>query len=600
MPEITFLPDRITVELSEGALILEGARLAGVFVETPCGGKGTCAKCIVRIVSGEVDFLNKTGLDTSDGSVLICQTTILNEPVVVELTNLPDGKGKFADLDISEYLPKVRQPFLKHVALSVPEPQLLDGLSDLDRFTDSFEKSVKCSGIRLPLDILTELPNTLREKEKTLVSYYIANSVAHVVNVSDSNKMYGAAVDIGTTTISLLLVDIESGLVLGSQTAYNAQVECGQDIISRINYAKKYRTGLKDRVLSTINTLISEVSNNAGIQKDNICCLSFAANTTMTQMLLGIEPEYIRLAPYTPAIFNTPVYTAGEIGVDANKNAPVAIAPAVGSYVGGDITAGALCTSLVNDSTETILFIDIGTNGEILLGNNEFIFACACSAGPAFEGGGIKHGVRASSGAIEKVVINSETGVPEIFTIDNADPVGICGSGIISLVAELFRNDLIDSAGKFSSRDCKNIISKGRNREYQLCEGVSISEQDIENLIRAKGAVFSACQTLLDSVGLAFEDLDRVYVAGGFGRFLNLEDSRTIGLLPRLPDNIYEFLGNSSLIGAYLTLVSEEKRLKMHELANATTYVDLSSEPDYMDKYMAAVFLPHTDMSLFE
>jgi len=353
-------------------------------------------------------------------------------------------------------------------------------------------------------------------------------------------------------------------------------------------------------VLSTINTLISEVSTNAGIRTDNIYCLSFAANTTMTQMLLGIEPEYIRLAPYTPTVFSTPVYTAGEIGVDANKKAPVAIAPAVGSYVGGDITAGALCTSLANDSTDTILFIDIGTNGEILLGNNEFLFACACSAGPAFEGGGVKHGVRASSGAIEKVVIDAETGSPEIFTIDNADPVGICGSGIISLVAELFRNDLIDSAGKLSHKDCKNIIGSGRSRVYQLCDGVSINEQDIENLIRAKGAVFSACQTLLDSVGLTFEELDRVYVAGGFGRFLNLDDARTIGLLPRLPDSKYVFLGNTSLIGAYLTLVSEEQRLKMHEIANVTTYVDLSSEPGYMDKYMAAVFLPHTDMSLFE
>jgi uncharacterized 2Fe-2S/4Fe-4S cluster protein (DUF4445 family) len=313
----------------------------------------------------------------------------------------------------------------------------------------------------------------------------------------------------------------------------------------------------------------------------------------MIHLLLGINPEYIRLSPYTPAVFLPQVYPAGHVGISACKNAPVLFAPAVGSYVGGDITSGLLCTplgeSLAAGSNKLVLFIDIGKNGEIVLGNSEFIFACACSAGPAFEGGGIKHGVRARTGAIERVVIG-DTGKPEVYTIGGAPPTGICGSGIISAVAELFRKGIIDQAGKFPEK----------NGEYLLCEGITISETDIDNFIRAKGAVFSACQTMLESVSFSFADVDRIYVAGGFGRFLDLEDARTIGLLPRLPDEKYTFLGNSSVIGAYLTMVSEEHRTREHELAGKITYMDLSSEPRYMDHYTAALFLPHTDRKLFE
>jgi len=322
-----------------------------------------------------------------------------------------------------------------------------------------------------------------------------------------------------------------------------------------------------------------------------------AGNTTMTHLLLGVMPEYIRLAPYTPAVFLPQVYNAGQLGIVACDNAPVLFAPAVGSYVGGDITAGLLCTSLAMEDDKTVLFIDIGTNGELVLGNGEFIFACACSAGPAFEGGGMKHGVRASKGAIERVKIDPYTGVAEVQTIGGTTPTGVCGSGIISVIAELYRNGMIDSAGKFMKHE--HVIRRDKNREYALYDGITISEADIGNFIRAKGAIFSACQTILKSVGLTFRDVERVYVAGGFGRFLDLEDARTVGLFPRLPDDQFMFLGNTSVIGAYLGLVSEERRAREHDIAGRITYVDLSNEPGYMDEYMGAQFLPHTDMELF-
>ena len=577
---VTFLPDNKTVEVSEAALLLEAARLAGVFIETPCGGKGTCQKCRVKIT---VDGI------TSD--VLICQTKIGDKPVMVELPKTASaGDGQFENFeDPSKYLPKAGEAFIKKVNLQVPLPALLDGLSDADRFSKTLIKTINCKSVDLPLAVLAVLPEKLRETNGEIQAYYfVENDIARVVDIS-REKAYGIAVDIGTTTVALWLVDLDDKKILAARTAYNDQIECGLDVISRINYAKKSLSDLRSRVLKTIGELITGVCKNTDVSPNRILNVSLAGNTTMIHLLLGIVPEYIRLAPYTPAVFIPQVYPAAQVGIAVCENAPVIFAPAVGSYVGGDITSGLLCTGLAVDSDKLILFIDIGTNGEIVLGNREFIFACACSAGPAFEGGGIKHGVRAGVGAIERVVID-ENGRPHIYTIGGAPPIGICGSGIISAVAEFFRKGIIDSAGKF-------VDEKG---EYALCEGITISETDIDNLIRAKGAIFSACQTLLASVSLSFEDVDSFCVAGGFGRFLDLEDARTIGLLPRLGDDKFSFLGNTSVIGAYLTLISEERRAKEHELAGKITYVDLSNESQYMDHYTAALFLPHTDRKLFE
>jgi len=617
MPQVTFLPANITQKLSEGASLLEGARLAGVFIETPCGGKGSCQKCRVQITTDGI---------TKDA--LICQTTVGDKPLTVQLPKNIAASGQFENFeDPARYVPENRTTFLKKLQLQVPLPALLDGLSDADRFSKAFLKAVDhtpslhggavdCNSVNLPIDVLAVLPEKLREADGASewpegaiqAYYYIEKNTLNVVDIS-REKAYGIAVDIGTTTVALWLVDLEDGAIITAHNSYNDQIECGLDVISRINYAKKNLPELRSRILKTVNELIANVCKDANVQPSRILSVSMAGNTTMIHLLLGIVPEYIRLAPYTPAVFLPQVYPAGQLGISAGANAPVVFAPAVGSYVGGDITAGLLCTGLAADTGELVLFIDIGTNGEIVLGNREFIFACACSAGPAFEGGGIKHGMRACAGAIERVVID-DNGKPEIHTIGGANsaggvnsvgeasPIGICGSGIISAIAELFRKGIIDSAGKFAEK-----------KEYTLCEApigspstgdpITICEADIDNFIRAKGAIFSACQTLLESVSLSFADVDKVYVAGGFGRFLDLEDARTIGLLPRVPDEKFFFLGNTSVIGAYLSLISEERRATVHEIAARITYVDLSSEPKYMDHYTGALFLPHTDRKLF-
>jgi len=636
MPIITFLPDNIIVESDEGSPLLEAARRAGVFVETPCGGKGSCQKCLVKIQEKKQGIMGNEQVTMSNEQVvLICQTVVPKEAITVEILAVNPaeavpsegrrihGAAELLFEDPYKYLPDKRDAFLKKVHLQVAEPALLDGLSDADRFSRAFLKAMQpkfaeCQSIDLPLAVLSALPHKLRESNgELLVYFYIEHNIARIVTITAIAQLttfplpssHGIAIDIGTTTVALWLVDLENGKVLATRNAYNSQIECGLDVISRINYAKKYLPELRTKIIKTINDLAAETCAEAGIVPEAIFCVSIAGNTTMIHLLLGITPEYIRLYPYTPAVFQPQIFTAEQLEISACQNAPVLFAPAVGSYVGGDITAGLLCTSLainreqgtgkpliVNGDQctgELVLFIDIGTNGEIVLGNGEFILACACSAGPAFEGGGIKHGVRAQTGAIERVFIG-EDGKPDVRTIGGAPPIGICGSGIISAVAELFRKGVIDSAGKFAEK----------NGEYALCQDspshiISICESDIDNFIRAKGAIFSACQTMLDSVGMSFNDVDKVYVAGGFGRYLDLEDAGTIGLLPRMPGNKCTFLGNSSVIGAYLTLLCEGIRTKEYEIAGKITYMDLSSEPKYMDHYTGALFLPHTDRSLF-
>jgi uncharacterized 2Fe-2S/4Fe-4S cluster protein (DUF4445 family) len=396
---------------------------------------------------------------------------------------------------------------------------------------------------------------------------------------------------------------------LGYDTAYNAQVACGLDVISRINYAKKPERleELRQKVLATINGKTEKLAKESGIEKRCIRHASIAGNTVMTHLLLGVVPEYIRLDPYTPAVYVPELYKAGEIGLGINPETPVYIAPCVGSYLGGDITSGLLCTPVAEDSEQISLFIDIGTNGEMVLGNGDFLIGCACSAGPAFEGGGIDKGMRASAGAIERVDIDPETGRPDYAVIGGTEAKGICGSGLISLVAGLFNTGWLDPAGRLNrEKPCEYIRAEGKTARYIIVPGgngsdeIYVSEADIGNLIRAKGAIFSACRVIMQKVGIETEDIAKVYIAGSFGQYINMDDAVAIGLIPDLPVNRYEFLGNTSYSGACMTLVSKKHREKELAIAKKITYLDLSAEPEYMHEYTAALFIPHTDEKMFK
>ncbi|MFH1130579.1 MAG: ASKHA domain-containing protein [Pseudomonadota bacterium] len=618
MPVITFAPSGKAVEVTEGTTLLAAAQLAGVKIETPCGGEGACGDCAVRVTEGDVE--KELGVlsveEIADGLVLACGTKIKKSAVTVLVPDRIELKsGQFAEsvgdkrLVADSLLPKEFKQISERVFLHVKGS---DDLCDLEVLTRAVSAGDKSLRVEYPLPIIQKIADALRAEDgEVTVTTIRTKGQCQVIQVEPgrcSPEHLGIAVDIGTTTVGVQLVALPGGKVLATVSDYNDQVKCGLDVIGRINYAK--RDGnleeLRSLVLETINRLVQRAVVETKVKKEQIQNAYISGNTTMIHLLLGLKPEYIRLEPYTPTVYEVPILPAHEVGIDVYPFAPVSISPAVGSYVGGDIAAGLLCTELVAASDDLCLFMDIGTNGELVVGNREFVMACACSAGPAFEGGGIDCGMYAAKGAIDRVAVDPNTGEARYSVIGNVLPKGICGSGMISLLAELFRTGWIDAAGKLNrKRHSRAIHVDGRRGKYTIvpdsknASAIQIGETEIESIIRAKAAVYSACDLMLDQVGASFSDLARVYVAGGFGRFLDVKSAKTIGLIPDLPEEKFHFLGNSSLIGTYMALVSQEHREKLFAIAQRITYLELNVDPTYMDHYTGALFLPHTDSSRF-
>jgi uncharacterized 2Fe-2S/4Fe-4S cluster protein (DUF4445 family) len=559
----------------------------------------------------------------NEGYVLACRTHLANSDIVVEVPELSAHTGgQFVDDEESDWLfdkqllPQQTpiDPLALQYCCSVPKPQLEDGLSDLDRLERCLQKDLMQKQIDVPLSVLQTLPDSLRADDgKVTVTLTNTPGTCHIIDIESGDRTahhYGIAVDVGTTTVAVQLVSLFTGAIAATRTDYNGQISCGLDVISRIQYARNptHREELRIRVVSTINNLIRKAIKDHAVEYSDIRAAVIAGNTTMIHLLLGLNPEYIRLDPYTPAVHQPPLISAKEIGLHIHPRSQVLICPSVGSYVGGDITAGLLCTKLATESESIHLFMDIGTNGELVIGNRDFLVTCACSAGPAFEGGGIEQGMRAAAGAIEKVEIDPDTGKAKYWTIGGVKPIGICGSGMISLLANLYRTRWMDQAGRLNrSKESSFVTFDGKRASYMIVpahergveRAIVISEQDIENVIRAKAAIFSAIRLLLQHADIEMENIDTIYVAGGFGRFLDLEQAITIGLIPDIPRKKYQYIGNSSLMGAYLSLVSGKYRERLSETFRRMTYIELNTKPDYMHQYTGAMFLPHTDINLF-
>ncbi|MDR1579605.1 MAG: ASKHA domain-containing protein [Synergistaceae bacterium] len=622
MPQILFLPEKKSCEAEAGLSLQDAAERAGVTLSFPCAGKGVCGKCVVKVENGSVEFSDNGKLSDSfkkQGFVLACRSKVREDAVILK-SSLGDEQGQFADvlshMSVNGDLfpsPDDIKPLISAVTFTAAPPVQGDGLGDRDRFLNAAREIFEDKPVELPLGVLRRLPDTLRERDGEVSVWHMEKyGAVRIVDVEPggSDKNLGLAIDIGTTTVAIQLVDIYAARAIDTITLYNAQIDRGSDVISRISYAKNPERieEMRSLVLSTINEGISELrARNGRISARSLRNAAISGNTTMTQMFLGINPNYIRLEPYTPAVMSVPLYTAGELGIEMNPCAYVWVAPNVGSYVGGDITAGLLCTDFASGTDDVCLFIDIGTNGEIVLGNDDFLMGCACSAGPAFEGGGIERGMRASAGAIESVVVDPAAGKCEYFVIGGGEPRGICGSGLISLLSRMFEAGIIDPRGKMDkSGKFESVQALRKNSRFYITErregmtAVYVTENDIDNFIRAKAAIFSACLVMLKNVGLTFDDVAKFYIAGGFGRYIEIERAQTLGLLPPLDREKFIYIGNSSLTGSFMSLLSERHRRKKAELANRITYVDLSVEAGYMDEYVAAMFIPHTDAAMFQ
>jgi len=623
MPIVTFLPAEISVEVPAGVLIHEAAIKAGVEdLHLPCGGKGTCGQCLVEVVSGQADAVGRARLDEAlakSGLVMACQTKV-REDLVVRLKQTRDAAmrvvGDSHFLVSQDFLPDRDNlsPLYRTETFQVPPATIEEHYSDWQRLVREINRGNGHVPLRTNLSVLHKLATVLREEDGLVTVLLQEDDVSlNVLDVQSGHMPFiavGLAIDIGTTTIAVQMVSLHDGQVLAIRTSYNAQLTRGTDIISRIDYARtpERLQELRGLVLETINEMIESMRTHASVPLDAIRTAFIAANTTMIHLLLGLPPRHIREAPYVPTVNAVPALTAGEIGLAINPHVVVTCAPGVGSYVGGDITAGLLCTEIPTNRDDVFLFLDIGTNGEIVLGNADWMVTCACSAGPAFEGSGIKCGMRATEGAIEYLEIGENGATVTYDVIGDCRPAGICGSGLICLLGELMLRGIVDQSGHFNMElPTDRLIYTGSTRGFVLEWGANtrdgsdlvITEADIENLMRTKAAIYAACALSLDNVGLTWDSIKQVYIAGGFGRYIQVEDAVLIGLLPDLPYEKFAYIGNSALTGAYIALLSHEQRLILASLAGRMTYIDLSSDPRYMDSYLSALFLPHTDLTQF-
>jgi len=470
-------------------------------------------------------------------------------------------------------------------------------------------------------DVVKKLPQTLRDSDWKVTATTLVTAVKpkdadrrrpRLINIEvgdTRDKHYSLAFDIGTTTVCGQLLDLNQGKVVAEGIDYNAQRTYGQDIISRIAYCQRGGCPkLHDAVVGNINGIIRQLLNQSGVDRKDIAHLAVAGNTTMMQILLGLDPKYIRLAPYTPAATFIPPVKASSLGIKVDDHVYMFTFPLIASYVGGDINSGIVGAG-VHQRKALTYYIDIGTNGEIVVGNSDWLVAAACSAGPAFEGGGIKHGMVATSGAIEDFEINPSTLEPTLGTIGEEKPKGICGSGLINILAGLFEASVVGQNGEFHTDLPTDRIRQGKSGyeyvlawapETQTGKDIVITEADIENLIRAKAAMYAGCQTLVKSVGLTCcADLEQVIIAGAFGSHLDIEKGITIGLFPDIPRDRFTFIGNGSLMGARLTSFSTDLLDDARMVARMTTNLELSENPEFMKNYVAALFLPHTHADEF-
>jgi uncharacterized 2Fe-2S/4Fe-4S cluster protein (DUF4445 family) len=502
-------------------------------------------------------------------------------------------------------------PLVKKVYLDLPVPTLEDNISDIDRITRELQKVSSYEKYEISLPCLQNLTEKLRAHHwKVTVTFARHNGVGRILQIESgdtSDKHYGLAVDVGTTTVVVQLINLKTGKVVGVKGSHNLQARYGEDVISRMIFAcvRGSLEPVHQAVITNINDLVRALAEENHISLLDIISIVAAGNTIMSHFLLNMTPCSIRLDPYVPTTTVYPQIFAREIGIEINPEGILEVAPSIASYVGGDIVAGVLACGMA-DKPEIRCLIDVGTNGEIVIGNNEWLVCCSASAGPAFEGAGARNGMRATIGAIEKIEINNGSVAYE--TIGKSKPRGICGSGLIDAIYELVRNNIIEPHGKFneSVKSDRLVQIDGELRyvfawadETETGQAISISESEIANLIKSKGAVFAAIKSLVDYVGLDFAQLETIYVAGGFGSSLNIPKAIAIGLIPDIDVKHIQFIGNSSLTGARLALTSIAAFEDSLKIARRMTNVELSNYAPFMNEFIAALFLPHTDAKLF-
>jgi uncharacterized 2Fe-2S/4Fe-4S cluster protein (DUF4445 family) len=618
MPAVTFLPSYRKIDVPRGTTILDAAQRAGLNINVVCGGLGKCGKCVVYVQSGKTEFDREkhsrffTEEELTKGACLACATSLLGdlEVIIPDSTLIQEQKilieGQETEI---EFHPSVRKYYVE-----LEPPTLADPSPDLSRLLWGIQKSggPVAEKMYAPLEMLREIPAMLRHSGwKVTGTIALVPGGYRLIDLQENNtskRLYGAAVDLGSTTVVVYVWDLVSGNVVGVASNYNRQISCGEDILARVNFAKKNGlTKLQSLAAESINTALTAASNTAGIDRDDIYEVVVAGNTVMTHMLLGIDPAYMIAEPYVPVVRRALSVAANRLGIACNPNGGVFAFPAVSDFIGGDIIADILSCGM-GEREEVSLLIDIGTNFEVVLGNRDWMFSCAGAAGPALEGGEVLFGMRANPGAIDQITIEYGTLNPAYTTINGIRPRGLTGSGLIDLLAEMLSACVIDRNGRINAGINNPRVKKGPHfpefvvvwaKETDIGKDIVITENDIKNLIMSKASVHAACVTLMKEAGVSRHDISAIYFAGAFGNYLNKKNATIIGLIPEIPSDHIKNIGNGAVTGANIALINRRKRKTLDEIALRIAYIELNADPAFMEEYTSSAFLPHTDLSLF-
>jgi uncharacterized 2Fe-2S/4Fe-4S cluster protein (DUF4445 family) len=619
---IRFEPSGLKTEVAGGTILLDAARQAGIYLSSICGGDGYCGKCKVIVDQGQFQARPSSLLtpdETRENMVLACQTRALSDMVVtVPKFHALETSQILMDVDTRRFSELAGEaqagifpfdPLVQKLYLEMTPPSVQDHTADHERLYLAIREKIDAPIMQTGFRILQKLPCLLQDSGyKATVTIGRRGGTTEVIEVEPGNhsaRNFAVAVDLGTTTVVAHLVDLTNAKTLDAEATYNSQINFGDDYIRRIIYAEENNAfdEMQNRLVHDVNNLIVTLAARQRIDLQNISTVICAGNTAMIHFLLNLDPTRIRREPYIASAGFIPPIRAAEVGIQINKRGLLYCLPGVAAYVGSDIVGGVLTTRLFTKKG-TCLFTDIGTNGEVVLGNKDWMVCASSSAGPAFEGSGVKHGMRAGAGAIEKLTICNDGSV-QFKTIGNAHPAGICGSGLLDTLAELFTNSVIDRTGRFKPNGHPGLTQGEEGWQFRLVPAgnehreIVITQPDIDNLVRSKAGVFATIRVLMESTQTKLADLDAIYVAGGFGNFLDVRHAITIGMLPDVPLEKIQFVGNTSIAGAKTVLLSRKALKAAEKIAESMTYFDLMSHPRYMDEFIKACFLPHTDLALF-
>lgn len=620
MHKVKILPDNATIEIKDGDTVFDACCRAGILIQSACGGVGSCTKCVVRVREGNAPpsphgTRNLTAKEIQDGYRLSCQLGVHND-LTIEIPPgsrfygeqiLTVGGASVADNGLN---PNVRQYFLQ-----LPEPHLEDQAGDFERIARMLAREVP--GLKCDLEQLRDLDALLRESDFKVTVTVCGSRMLKTEPGNTRGRVYGVALDIGTTTVAGYLLDLTTGRELAVASRSNPQAAYGHDVLARGDYADRgpaERRELQDLIVKCIQDIAEECCKKARVAPEHVYEVVLAGNTIMTHLLFALNPRQITVSPFTPIYAKAFKVPAREIGLDLSRWTMVYALPSVAGYVGGDITAGMLATDLPNRERLT-LFVDIGTNGEIVLGNNTRMISCAAPAGPAFEGAKISCGLRAMSGAIDAVGYDAEAQDLYVTTIGDQAARGICGTGLIDAVATFLEHGLVDASGrvvdpeeaqgqlppKLAARIVpgefgSDILLVPAEETLEKRRDIRLTQRDIRELQLAKGAIRAGVDMALLVWGVSGEELDRVLIAGGFGNYIKPAAAKKIGLFPpEVTIEQLEFVGNTAAVGAKLCLADSEQRTRVELLPQAIEYIELSGRKDFPDVFMSAMLFPGAD-----